>query len=66
MQNSAKYSQKGCILDNTNSVGGHVCIRRHKVDRHRARTKVYNKVVSQFEAGEVLETFEGHVADYLD
>ena len=48
MQNSGKYSEKSCILDNTNRVGGHVCTWRHEVDGHRARTKVYNKVVSQW------------------
>ena len=30
------------------------------------RTKVYNKIVSNFEAGEVQEHFGGHLADYVD
>ena len=30
------------------------------------RTKIYNKVVSQFEEGEVNKTFGGHLADYVD
>ena len=30
------------------------------------RTKINNKVVSQFEAGEVNEIFGGHLADYVD
>ena len=30
------------------------------------QTKVYNKIVSNFEAGEVREQFGGHLADYVD
>ena len=30
------------------------------------RTKVYNKIVSNFEAGEVQEHFGGHLVDYVD
>lgn len=66
MQNSGKHSEKVCILDSTNSVGGHVGTWIHKVDGHATRTKVYKKVVSHFEAEETLETFDGYAADYVD
>ena len=55
------------ILDNTNSVGNHVCTYICKTTHGKTiRAKLYNKVVSNFEAGEVLETFGGHLADYVD
>ena len=66
MQGSGEYSDKGTILDNTRSVGEHVCTWIHIAIGYTVRTKVYNKVVSQFEAGEVNETFGGHLADYVD
>ena len=37
-----------------------------KRDPPLTNPKVYNKVVSQFEAREVLEIFGGHAADFLD
>lgn len=37
-----------------------------KRDPPLTNPKVYNKVVSQFEAREVLETFGGHAADFVD
>ena len=54
------------ILDNTDSVGNHVCTWIHTYDGYTMRTKVYNKIVSNFEAGEVREQFGGHLADYVD
>ena len=66
IQGSGIPSNKGTILDNTSSVGDHVCTWLHEARGHTARTKIYNKVVSQFEAGEVNETFGGHLADYVD
>ena len=65
MQGSGEYSDKGTILDNTRSVGDHVCTWLHTERGYTVRTKIYNKVVSQFEAGEVNETFGGHMADYV-
>ena len=65
-QGSGSRSDKGTILDNTSSVGDHVCTWLHEARGHTVRTKIYNKVVSQFEAGEVNEPFGGHLADYLD
>ena len=54
------------ILDNTNSVGNHVCTWIETCDGYTMRTKVYNKIVSNFEAGEVREHFGGHLANYAD
>ena len=65
-QASGRRSDKGTILDNTSSVGNHVCTWLHEARGYTARTKIYNKAVSQFEAGEVNETFGGHLADYVD
>ena len=66
IQGSGILSGKGTILDNTSSVGDHVCTWLHEARGNTARTKIYNKVVSQFEAGEVNEVFGGHFADYVD
>jgi hypothetical protein len=55
------------ILDNTGSVGNHVCTWVQTAPHgYTVRTKLYNKVVSNFEAGEVRQTFGGHLADYVD
>ena len=66
MQWSERHSEKGVVLANTNSVGDHVCTWMHHVRGQTARTKTYNKVVANFEAGEVNESFGGHLADYAD
>lgn len=55
------------ILDNTGTVGNHVCTWIDKPERGpTTRTKVYNKIVSNFEAGEIREPVGGHLADYAD
>lgn len=55
------------ILKNTKNVGKHVCTWISTDEDGRvARTKIYNKVVSNFEAGEIRETFGGHLAEYAD
>ena len=66
MQGSGEYSDKGTILANRRSVGEHVCTWLHTERGYTVRTKIYNKLVSQFEAGEVNETFGGHLGDYVD
>ena len=43
----------GCILDNTSSVGNHVCTLVQKRNGRTTSTKLYNKFVSQIEAGDV-------------
>ncbi|CAH3138106.1 unnamed protein product, partial [Porites lobata] len=50
---------RGTILDNTASVGEQVCTWIQTTDSgYTTRTKLYNKIVSQFEAGEVQTHFE--------
>ena len=55
------------ILVNTSSVGDHVCtcVRTSKAG-YTVRTKAFNKVISNFEAGEIREPIGGHLADYVD
>ena len=55
------------ILENTDSVGEHVCTWIETApEGHTTRTKIYNKVVSNFEAGEIREPVGGHLAEYAD
>lgn len=55
------------ILENTDSVGEHVCTWIETApEGHTTRTKIYNKVVSNFEAGEIREPDGGHLAEYAD
>ena len=56
----------GCILDNTDSIGDHVCTFVQTRNGRTASTKFYNKVVRQIEAGDVREPFGGHLAHYVD
>jgi len=55
------------ILDNTDSVGGNCCtwVSRNTNLGMAVRTKIYNKIVCNFEAGEVLAAVGGHLADYV-
>ena len=50
------------ILDNTNSVGEHVCT----WVADGTRTKIYNKIVSNFEAGDVKNPIGAKLAEYVD
>ena len=52
------------ILDNTKSVGNHVCTLAEEYGGLFVRRKIYNKIVCQFEAGTIQQTFGGHLADY--
>ena len=55
------------ILENTASIGEHVCTWIATTpERRTTRTKVYDKVVSNFEAAEIREPVCGHLADYTD
>ena len=54
--------REGTILDNTNSVGEHVCT----WVANGCRTKIYNKIVCNFEAGEVQKPMGGKLAEYVD
>lgn len=64
---SAMREDKPTILANTESVGIHVCTWVETSKRgYTVRTKLYNKVVSNFEACEIREPIGGHLADYVD
>ena len=55
------------ILENTDIVGEHVCTWIATTEEgHTTRTKINNKVVSNFEAGEIREPVGGHLAEYAD
>ena len=55
------------ILDNTDSVGNNCCTWIGTTNNGgTARNKIYNKIVSNFEAGEVRSQFGGHLAEYAD
>ena len=53
---------QGCILDNTGSVGDHVCTFVQTIGGRTTATKFYNKFVSQIEAGDVRGQFGGHMS----
>ena len=64
---SAMRTDIPTILENTDSVGDHVCtwVRANNAG-YTVRTKLYNKVVSNFDAGELREPIGGHLADCVD
>ena len=53
---------QGCILDNTSSVGNHVCTFVSSTGTRAFSTKLYNKFVAQIQAGDVRGTFGGHMS----
>ena len=56
---------RGTILDNTANVGEHVCTWMQIENGYTTRVKLCNKIVSQFEVGEVQDPFWGHLTDYV-
>ena len=65
IQNNGEYGYRaGTILDNTDSVGNNVLSYIWRKDGIIFRTKLYNKIVSKLEAGEVRNKLGGHIADY--
>ena len=54
------------ILDNTDSVGAHVCTFVQTRNGHRTKTKFYNKDISQIEAEDIQKPFGGHLAHLVD
>ena len=54
------------ILENISSVGNNVWTWISTENEKTIRVKLYNKIVSHFEAGEVQCQFGGHLADYAD
>ena len=64
---NAMRQDQPTILRNTDSVGSHVCTWVQTTGwGGTSRTKIYNKVVSNFEAGEVQATIGSHLAEYVD
>ena len=53
------------ILNNSSSVGQNVLTYIRKDGGNIVRTKAYNKIVSNLEAGEVRANFGGHIFDYV-
>ena len=55
------------ILDNVQSVGRNVLsfIHENEETKNLHRVKLYNKIVSNFEAGEVRSCMGGHLSDYV-
>ena len=55
------------ILDNTQSVGDNVLTYTYEEEQTGTfhRVKLYNKIVSNFEAREVRSCMGGHIADYV-
>ena len=56
----------GRILDNTGSVGAHVCTFVKTRNGRATSTNFYSKDIWQIEAGEIRETFGGHLAHLAD
>ena len=56
---------RGTILDNAANVGEHVYTWMQIESGYTKGVKLYTKVVSQFEAGEVQDPFGGHLADFV-
>jgi len=64
---TAIAEEQPTILANTKTIGKHVCTWIAAPEQGRtAWTKIYNKVVSNFKAGEIHEHVGGHLADYAD
>ena len=53
------------ILNNSSSVGCNVLTYIRRDGKSTIRTKAYNKIVSNLEAGEVRSNFGGHIFDYV-
>ena len=52
-------------MDNAANVGEHVYTWMQIESGYTKGVKLYTKVVSQFEAGEVQDLFGGHLADFV-
>ena len=53
------------VLNNSSSVGRNVLTYLRKDGDQMRRVKFYNKIVSNLEAGEVRQSFGGHIYDYV-
>ena len=64
-EHSENIENKNIILNNSSSVGYNVLTYLRKDGDSMLRTKAYNKIVSNLEAGEVRQSFGGHIYDYV-
>ena len=63
--NTENIENKNIILNNSASVGRNVLTYIRTDGENLTRIKWYNKIVSNFEAGEVRQQFGGHLYDYV-
>ena len=62
---SQDMDNENIILNNSSSVGRNVLTYTRKENNQNLRVKVYNKIVSNFEAGDVRQSFGGHLCDFV-
>ena len=62
---SLDMDNENIILNNSSSVGRNVLTYTRKENNQNLRVKVYNKIVSNFEAGDVRQSFGGHLCDFV-
>ena len=63
--NTSNMEKTNIVLKNNSSVGCNVLTYIRRDGENLLRTKVYNKIVSNLEAGEVRSNFGGHIYDYV-
>ena len=63
--NTSNMDSENIILNNSSSVGQNVLTYLRKDGDQMRRVKFYNKIVSNLEAGEVRQSFGGHIYDYV-
>ena len=62
---TSDIDHENIILNNSSSVGQNVLTYMRKDGDQMRRVKFYNKIVSNLEAGEVRQSFGGHLYDYV-
>ena len=62
---TSDIDHENIILNNSSSVGKNVLTYLRKDGDQIRRVKFYNKIVSNLEAGEVRQSFGGHLYDYV-
>ena len=62
---TSDIDHENIILNNSSSVGKNVLTYLRKDGDQMRRVKFYNKIVSNLEAGEVRQSFGGHLYDYV-
>ena len=62
---TSDIEHENIILNNSSSVGANVLTYLRKENNQTIRIKFYNKIVSNFEAGDVRQSFGGHLYDFV-